>query len=34
MNENEPHISASCGSDGEVHFEIIPRDKEIEERQK
>ena len=34
MNENEPHISASCTPDGEVKFEIIPRDKEIEERQK
>lgn len=34
MNENEPRITASCGPDGEVQFEIIPRDKEIEERQK
>lgn len=34
MSENEPRISASHSPDGEVQFEIIPRDKEIEERQK
>lgn len=34
MDENEPHIVASKSADGEIQFEIIPRDKEIEERQK
>ena len=34
MDNNKPHIEVSFDDNGEPSFEIIPRDKEIEERQK